>query len=734
MPTTRTIPILDTTEGVPIDGIEAYGVPSETTSGKDLLEIAKATGTYEEPTYEDNASRKITIEELAQIIVQNLGALVENGLSIEDGKIVLGGELTHEITTITGAAKALNIFGASNIAFNSSTDENSGTNLNLLPYQSTLSTYTSTQTSTINSGNGFIEIYTSNATNDEICTIQLYEDSTKIITQAGDTGDESNMTIEVKFDFITVESYINGDFAFQYKFGNDGHFETPYLKLTGVQSTDNSLTNVLVADNDGNVYYRDASSLGGSIPHATASGTDTYTATISGVTSYSDGDAYLIRFTNGNTSGATLNINALGAKTLYKNNDGVLIGGDIISGGEMICVYNSTTDGFQVIGTAPNTLIGYVTNADSVSLTKGMAVYAFGGQGDRMTVKRANNLGDSTSAQTVGLVLSATISAGQKGLIMMQGLLDGLSILPTSTFADGDPIYLGSTAGSITKTKPYAPNHLVYLGVVTTASNGSAGRMYVKVQNGYELDELHNVQAQSPTLKDTLWYDNSVSPAQWKTASIATILGYTPVASNAAITGATKTKITYDSKGLVTAGADIAASDLPSGIDATKIADGSVSNTEFQYLDGVTSAIQTQLNNKLNYYTLFIQSLSINPADGLTYFIGSVPATPNQTANNRLFKFSTAGTLNSFIFSLLQGTNGSAETVTVSIRNNTTTVETQLGTFTSDFGANISTVISFTGLSISVNTTDNYTIKIASPAWATNPTGWVIGGNLLVTI
>tara|TARA_E500000305_G_scaffold106030_1_gene104112 strand:+ start:775 stop:2289 length:1515 start_codon:yes stop_codon:yes gene_type:complete len=33
-------------------------------------------------------------------------------------------------------------------------------------------------------------------------------------------------------------------------------------------------------------------------------------------------------------------------------------------------------------------------------------------------------------------------------------------------------------------------------------------------------------------------------------------------------------------------------------IDATKIANGNVSNTEFQYLDGVTSAIQTQLNTK----------------------------------------------------------------------------------------------------------------------------------------
>lgn len=268
------------------------------------------------------------------------------------------------------------------------------------------------------------------------------------------------------------------------------------------------------------------------IPHATALGTDTYTATISNVTSYADGNAYLIRFTNGNTTGSTLNINSLGAVPLYRNNDGPLLGGDITSGGEMLCVYNSTSNIFQVIGISPNSLYAYVTNADSVTITKGMPVYAFGGTGDRMTVKRAFNTGDATSAQTVGLVLSTSIAANQKGLIMMQGLLDGLSILPTSTFSDGDPIYLGATAGTITNVKPYAPNHLVYLGVVTTASNGSAGRMYVRVQNGYELDELHNVQARTPSLKDILWYDNTVSPAQWKTASIATILGYTPQPSS----------------------------------------------------------------------------------------------------------------------------------------------------------------------------------------------------------
>jgi len=262
---------------------------------------------------------------------------------------------------------------------------------------------------------------------------------------------------------------------------------------------------------------------GGGLLHGTTSGTDTYTVTIAGATAYADGDAYLIRFAIGNTTSATLNINGQGARPLYRNNDGPLLGGDVISGGEMICVYNSTTNVFQCIGVSPNSLIAYVTNDDSVTITKGMPVYAFSGVGDRMTVKRAFNTSDATSAQTVGLVLSTSIGVNQKGLIMMQGLLDGLSILPTATWNDGDPVYLGTTAGSITPTKQYAPNHLVYLGFVTTASNGAAGRMYVRVQNGYELDELHNVQAQSPTVNDVLYYFGG-SPGQWKTASVNTLI------------------------------------------------------------------------------------------------------------------------------------------------------------------------------------------------------------------
>jgi hypothetical protein len=336
------------------------------------------------------------------------------------------------------------------------------------------------------------------------------------------------------------------------------------------------------------------------IPHATATGTDTYTATVTGVTAYNDADAYLIRFTNGNTTSATLNINSLGAIPLYRNNDGVLIGGDIISGGEMLCVYNSATNRFQVIGTAPNSLLAYVTNDDSVTLTKGMPVYAFEGTGDRMTVKRANNTGDATSAQTVGLVLSTSIAANQKGLIMMQGLLDGLSILPTATWSDGDAVYLGATPGSITNIKPHAPNHLVYLGVVTTASNGSAGRMYVRVQNGYELDELHNVQAQTPSLNDTLWYDNTVSPAQWKTASIPTILGYTPVTDARTLTiNGTSYDLTADRSWTITAsGKSINTVSINTNA-------GSASSTDYVYLASgtINITLPTAVGNQ-NLYTI----------------------------------------------------------------------------------------------------------------------------------
>lgn len=76
----------------------------------------------------------------------------------------------------------------------------------------------------------------------------------------------------------------------------------------------------------------------------------------------------------------------------------------------------------------------------------------------------------------------------------------------------------------------------------------------------------------------------------------------TKVNKNADIIGATKCKITYDNKGLVTSGADLNASDIPS-LELSKISDVTASSTEVNQLSGVSSNVQTQIDNKVTKNT-----------------------------------------------------------------------------------------------------------------------------------
>jgi hypothetical protein len=135
-----------------------------------------------------------------------------------------------------------------------------------------------------------------------------------------------------------------------------------------------------------------------------------------------------------------------------------------------------------------------VTNAEATTLNKGEVVYLFGASGNRATVKRASNISDTTSAKTLGIV-AESIAASQTGFVITQGVIDGMSL--GSPFVEGDTLWLGSTAGTFTRTKPVQPNHLVFIGVVERANAGN-GQIYVKPQNGYEIDELHDVLISSP--------------------------------------------------------------------------------------------------------------------------------------------------------------------------------------------------------------------------------------------
>lgn len=80
---------------------------------------------------------------------------------------------------------------------------------------------------------------------------------------------------------------------------------------------------------------------------ATASGTDTYTATLSpAISSYSTGLQVLIKFTNANTGAATLNLNTLGAKSIVDTHGLALSEGYIQAGSYQTLVYDGTN--FQI--------------------------------------------------------------------------------------------------------------------------------------------------------------------------------------------------------------------------------------------------------------------------------------------------------------------------------------------------------------------------------------------------
>ena len=176
-------------------------------------------------------------------------------------------------------------------------------------------------------------------------------------------------------------------------------------------------------------------------------------------------------------------------------------------GSVIVTAVGSLVD-LAVSQTSPaSVLVERVRNSTGATLTKGTAVYISGATGQLPTVSKALATSDATSAQTLGLITS-DLDNNSNGYVTIIGLVDDLD---TSAYTDGAQLYLSpTTAGTLTLTKPYAPQHLVYVAVVAHA-HPVHGKLIVKVQNGYEMDELHNVSAQSPSNGDILVYNTSTS-------------------------------------------------------------------------------------------------------------------------------------------------------------------------------------------------------------------------------
>ena len=177
----------------------------------------------------------------------------------------------------------------------------------------------------------------------------------------------------------------------------------------------------------------------------------------------------------------------------------------------------SNPSGFLTSGSSIDLIHLYAKNDQGSTIHKGQAVYIGGANGANPLIKLASNTGEPTSSKTIGL-LAQDLSVNQFGYIITEGVLEGFN---TSAAAAGDPMWLG-TGGNIIyglAGKPYGNNHLVYLGVVLRSNNNN-GKVYVKPQNGFEIEELHRVYAKNANTKDTLMYDSA--SGSWFARQIST--------------------------------------------------------------------------------------------------------------------------------------------------------------------------------------------------------------------
>lgn len=154
-----------------------------------------------------------------------------------------------------------------------------------------------------------------------------------------------------------------------------------------------------------------------------------------------------------------------------------------------------------------------------------------GAQGQRLAVVLAQGDNDPDSATTIGLV-TETIANNQEGFITTGGNVNKINTTGaksyggTETWVDGDVLYLSPNhPGYLTKVKPQAPDHTIIIGWVVYA-HANNGKIFVKVDNGYELDELHNVKITNPLLDDFLMYDTTLNV--WKNKDMHGTKGYIP--------------------------------------------------------------------------------------------------------------------------------------------------------------------------------------------------------------
>lgn len=157
-----------------------------------------------------------------------------------------------------------------------------------------------------------------------------------------------------------------------------------------------------------------------------------------------------------------------------------------------------------------------VYNDTGVVMTKGQVVYISGAQGNRVAVKLADATSEVTSKGTIGIV-AQQILADTEGFVQTTGPMYNLNTIGLTA---GNVLFLSETEGEWTATEPTPPAHGVRLAYVERV-HATAGSVYIKIDNGYELGELHNVSDSAVGITAFLTKNSSTNVWTSRTATEA---------------------------------------------------------------------------------------------------------------------------------------------------------------------------------------------------------------------
>lgn len=158
-----------------------------------------------------------------------------------------------------------------------------------------------------------------------------------------------------------------------------------------------------------------------------------------------------------------------------------------------------------------------VRNLSGQTIVNGNVVKITGASGNKPTVDMADSSSEYQSAATFAVV-TETIGNNSTGRVTTEGLVRGLN---TSAYTEGVALWLG-TAGNFTDVKPLSPNHLVHIGWVVR-SHATEGIILVRVSNGWELEELHDVLITDVQEGDSLAWDATLGV--WKNGAASSAEG-----------------------------------------------------------------------------------------------------------------------------------------------------------------------------------------------------------------